>query len=191
MPDDNSTRPLSTAVGLYRLADLQLQIPLPATRSEIVAGAMKTIAEDDNVLEQYPKNYTPKGLIGNLRFALRYEPIALDVYLAIFQTLETRQLEDWIRSEPTSIFGRRAWYMYELLMRRQLDIPDVIPSGYIDLLDPEIHLTGPRRLVRRQRINDNLLGSGAYSPLVRRTDILKGVHGKGPGRGGKCDRQQL
>jgi hypothetical protein len=174
MPDDNSTRPLPMTVGLYRLAeDLQLQIPLPATRSEIVAGARKTIAADGKVLEQYPKNYTPKGLIGNLRFALRYEPIALDVYLAIFQTLETRQLEDWIRSEPTSIFARRAWYLYELLMGRQLNVPDVIPSGYINLLDPEIHLTGPRRLVRRQRINDNLLGSGAYSPLVRRTDTLK------------------
>jgi hypothetical protein len=99
-------------------------------------------------------------------------PIALGVYLAIFQTLEIRQLEDWIHSEPTSIFVRRAWYLYELLMGRQLDIPDVIPSGYIDLLDPKIHLTGPRRLVRRQRINDNLLGSGAFSPLVRRTDTL-------------------
>jgi len=92
---------------------------------------------------------------------------------ALFQTLETRQLEDWIRSEPTSIFGRRASYLYELLTGRTLDIPDVIPSGYIDLLDPEIHLTGPRRLVRRQRINHNLLGFGGYSPLVRRTDTLK------------------
>ena len=174
MSDENSTRPLPRTVGLYRLAeDLQLQLPVPATRSEVVAGARKTIAADGKVLEQYPKNYTPKGLIGNLRFALRYEPIALDVYLAIFQTLETRYLEDWIRSEPTSIFARRAWYLYELLIGQQLNIPDVIPSGYIDLLDPEIHLTGPRRLVRRQRINDNLLGSGAYSPLVRRTDTLK------------------
>jgi hypothetical protein len=62
MPDDNSTRPLPTAVGLYRLAeDLQLQIPLPATRSEIVAGARKTIAADDNVLEQYPKITRQRG----------------------------------------------------------------------------------------------------------------------------------
>src|SRR5271154_7145383 len=146
MPDENSTRPLPRTVGLHRLAeDLQLQLPVPATRSEVVAGARKTIAADGKVLEQYPKNYPPKGLISNLRFALRYEPIALDVYLAIFQTLETHQLEDWIRSEPTSIFARRAWYLYELLIGRQLNIPDVIPSGYTNLLDPEIHLTGPRR----------------------------------------------
>ena len=64
------------------------------------------------------------------------------------------------------------------LMDGSSTFPIVIPSGYIDLLDPEIHLTGPRRLVRRQRINDNLLGSGAYSPLVRRTDTLKAFMAK-------------
>src|ERR1017187_6874890 len=180
MADDNSTRRLPISMGLCRLVeDLQLQVPQPATRSEIVAGARKTIVADGKILEQYPKNYAPQGLFGNLRFALRYEPIALDVYLAIFQALDTLQLEEWIRCEPTSIFARRAWYLYELLKGKQLDIPGVIPSGYIDLLDPKTHLTGPRRLVRRQRINDNLLGSGAYSPLVRRTGALTAYMEKG------------
>jgi hypothetical protein len=173
MADDNSTRSFPMTVGLGGLIEeLQLKVPLPATRSEIVSGARKTIATDGKILEQYPRNYAPKGLFGNLRFALRYEPIALDVYKAIFQVIDLHQLEEWIRSEPTSIFVRRAWYLYELLMEKRLNVPDVIPSGYIDLLDPKIHLTGPRRLVRRQRVNDNLLGSGSYSPLVRRTGTL-------------------
>jgi hypothetical protein len=180
MADEDSTRPFPRTVGLHRLVEeLHLQVPLPATRSEIVAGARKTIAANGRILEQYPKNYAPKGQFGDLRFALRYEPIALDAYLAIFQAIDTHQLEDWIRTEPTSIFVRRAWYLYELLMEKQLDVPDVIPSGYIDLLDPEIHFTGPRRLERRQRINDNLLGSGKYSPLVRRTGTLTTYMEKG------------
>src|ERR1039458_7952585 len=180
MAYDNSTRSLPMTIGLCQLIEeLKLQVLLPATRSQIVAGARKTIAADGKVQEQYPENYMPKGLIGNLRFALRYEPVALDVYLALFQTLETHQLEDWIRSEPTSIFARRAWYLYELLVGSRLDIPDLIPSGYIDLLDPEIHITGPRRLIRRQRINDNLLGAPGFSPLVRRTDTLKTFMEKG------------
>jgi Fic/DOC family len=174
MKDDKSTRILPITIGLHRLIeDFKLQIPLPETRSEIVAGARRTIVTDEKVLEQYPKNYMPKGLIGNLRFALRYEPIVLGVYLTLFQTIDSRPLADWIRSESTSIFARRAWYLYELLIGQQLDIPDLIPSGTIDLLDPEIHFTGPRRLVRRQRINDNLLGSNGYSPLVRKTNTLK------------------
>jgi len=180
MADDNSTRRLPISIGLCRLIeDLDLQVPQPATRSEIVAGARKTIVRDGRIVEQYPKTYTPVGLLGNLRFALRYEPVALDIYLAIFQAVELRQLEDWVQSEPTSIFARRAWYLYELLMERRLNVPDLIPSGYIDLLDREIHVTGPRRLIRRQRINDNLLGSRSYSPLVRRTDTLKAFMEKG------------
>lgn len=150
MGDENSARSFPRSVGLCRLIEeLQLQVPLPATRSEIVAGARKTVAADGKILEQYPRNYAPKEPFGELRFALRYEPVALDVYLAIFQTINAHQLEEWIRSEPTGIFTRRAWYLYELLMEKHLDVPDVIPSGYIDLLDPKIHLTGPRRLVRR------------------------------------------
>ena len=180
MGDENSARFFPRSVGLCRLIEeLQLQVPLPATRSEIVAGARKTVAADGRILEQYPRNYAPKEPFGDLRFALRYEPVALDVYLAIFQSIDTHQLEEWIRSEPTGIFTRRAWYLYELLMEKQLDVPDVIPSGYIDLLDPKIHLTGPRLLVRRQRINDNLLGTGKYSPLVRRTDALTSFMDKG------------
>jgi len=180
MSDENSARFFPRSVGLCRLIEeLQLQVPVPATRSEIVAGARKTVAADGRILEQYPRNYAPKEPFGDLRFALRYEPVALDVYLAIFQSVDTHQLEEWIRSEPTGIFTRRAWYLYELLMEKQLDVPDVIPSGYIDLLDPKIHITGPRRLVRRQRINDNLLGSGKYSPLIRRTDALTSFMDKG------------
>src|ERR1035438_6989681 len=98
MADDNSTRSLPMTIGLCQLIEeLKLQVPRPATRSQIVGGARKTIAADGSVLEQYPKNYKPDGLIGNLRFALRYEPIALDVYLALFQTFETHRLEDWIQ----------------------------------------------------------------------------------------------
>ena len=183
MPDDDSAPRLPMTIGLNRLVeDLQLQVLLPATRSEIVAGARRTTISGGKVLEQYPKNYMPLGLIGNLRFALRYEPIALDVYLAIFHALDTRLLEDWIQSEPTSIFARRAWYLYELLMGRRLDLPDVIPTGYIDLLDPKIHITGSRRLIRRQRVNDNLIGADGFSPLVRRTGNLKAYIEKGLGQ---------
>ena len=85
MLDDGSTPRLPLTIGLHHLAEyLQLQVILPATRSEIVAGARRTAVIGGKVLEQYPKNYMPLGLIGNLRFALRYEPIALDVYSAIF-----------------------------------------------------------------------------------------------------------
>ena len=48
MADDNSTRSFPMTIGLWGLIEeLQLQVPPPATRSEIVAGARKTIAADE------------------------------------------------------------------------------------------------------------------------------------------------
>ena len=53
MTDDNSPLQLPMTIGLCRLAeDLQLQIPLPATRSEVIAGARRTVIGDGKVLEQ-------------------------------------------------------------------------------------------------------------------------------------------
>jgi hypothetical protein len=162
------------AVGLHGLVEqLGLKVPLPVVRSEVVSGARKTTLSDNKKLEQYPKSYLPTGLMGNLRFAMRYEPINLGVLNAAYSALDIRQLEEWIRSEPTGIFARRAWYLYELLTQKTLDVPDVAPSGYVDLLDEDMHVTGSVVRARRQRVNDNLLGNPFYCPLVRRTETLK------------------
>jgi len=48
-------------------------------------------------------------------------------------------------------------------------------GNYIDLLDPDQYYSiTPARQVRRQRINDNLLGEARFCPTIRRTDILQG-----------------
>lgn len=162
------------AVGLHGLVEqLGLKIPLPVVRSEVVAGARKTRVTDNKILEQYPKSYLPTGLMGNLRFAMRYEPIDLGLLNAAFSALDVHEMENWIRSEPTGIFARRAWYLYELLTEKTLDVPDVAPSGYVDLLDEDLHVTGSVVRARRQRVNNNLLGNRSYCPLVRRTETLK------------------
>src|SRR6266481_4284648 len=162
------------AVGLHGLLEqLELKVPLPVVRSEVIPGARKTTLSDNKILEQYPKSYLPTGLMGNLRFAMRYEPIDLGVLNAAFSALDIRELEEWIRSEPNGIFARRAWYLYELLTQKTLDVSDVAPSGYVDLLDEDLHVTGSVVRVRRHRLNDNLLGNPFYCPLVRRTETLK------------------
>ena len=80
-------------------------------------------------------------------------------------------LEEWIRQEPTGTCVRRAWF-YETLTGKLLDADDVAPTGYTNILDPKLHVTGPVRRVRRQRVNNNLLGDNTYCPLIRRTDAL-------------------
>src|SRR5208283_1438653 len=151
------------AVGLHGLIEeFSLKVPLPAVRSEVISGARRTTVANGAVLEQYPKGYLPIGVPGNLRFAMRYEPIDLATLAAVFDAFDVAEFENWIRSEPTGIFARRAWYLYELLTGKTLDIPDIGPASYVDLLDSDLHVTGAKTQVRRQRVNDNLLGNRFY-----------------------------
>lgn len=152
---------------------LQLQVPTPAVRSEIVQGARRTRIEGDRVYEQYPPSYAREDSpFEHLRFGLRYEPIDLGVVAAFFQAVSKKEVEDWVRAEPTGKFARRAWYLYELLMDTTLDIPDVPRTGAVPVLDPKLQITTPGFLVSRQRVMDNLLGNRDYCPLIRRTDAL-------------------
>src|SRR5580698_9348363 len=98
---ENNSNKGETLVGLHALIQqLDLKIPRPFVRSLIATGARKTRITDSGILEQYPKSYRPaEGLAGHLRFALRYEPIDLGVYSAVFARIAKGQIEPWIQSE--------------------------------------------------------------------------------------------
>jgi hypothetical protein len=82
----------------------------------LASGARKTKITHDEILEQYPRSYQPaEGIVGQLRFALKYEPLDLGVYKSVFARIPKTDVERWVQSEPNSIFARRAWYLYETL----------------------------------------------------------------------------
>ncbi|MCA1635131.1 MAG: Fic family protein [Acidobacteria bacterium] len=149
-----------------------LRVPLPAVRSFVTRGARRTTISGGAISEFYPLRFNQETLVGNLKFALRYEPVDLGVLDAAFKAFDQAELEEWVRGEPTGIFARRAWYLYEFLTGRTLDVPDVPSGGYVDLLNPDLHLTGPNRKASRQRVTNNLLGGKGYCPLIRRTEKL-------------------
>ena len=170
---DSEPKPSVTAIGLHRLIEeLGLSVVLPAVRSEAIRGARKTRIADGAILEQYPLAYGPTDLFGHLRFAMRYEPVDLNVLAAFFEKVDRQTFEAWVRSEPVGKYARRAWYLYEFLTSETLDIPDVPPTDNVLLLDPALHITTTGVRIRRQRVVDNLLGNRDYCPMIRRTDRL-------------------
>jgi len=172
--NENAEKSLPHQIGLMAvIEELTLQAPLPAVRSKASTGARKTQIENGIVFEQYPKTYRVISLYENLKFAMRYEPMDLGIMRAAFEKLEAKQLEIWISSEKTSIYARKIWYLYEFLTGKILDISDVPPTGYVDLLNSKLHFTGKTKQIQRQRINDNLLGNRDYCPMIRRTERLE------------------
>jgi len=106
MPDRSFTsKRTDQPIGLMALIqELDLPVRRPTVRSWTRSGARKTIITSEAIKEYYPPVYAPSGTIGNLKFALRYEPIDLSVYDALFKVLDAALLEEWIRQEPTGAY---------------------------------------------------------------------------------------
>ena len=122
----------------------------------------------------FDKRYWPGDSFGDhLTFALRHEDLDLLVLKKIFDSIPPGELEAFVRAAPTGIPVRRAWFLYEALTGRHLDLEDAPRAAAIDLLDPKAYFTGQPRLSRRHRVRDNLLGTGRFCPVIRRTKALE------------------
>jgi hypothetical protein len=109
---------------------------------------------------------------GNLTFALRHEDIDLPILKRAFEAVPAAEIEAIVHAAPSGIPARRAWYLYEVLTGRTLDVDDAPAAAAIDLLDPKTYFTGKPRLSKRHRVRDNLLGTGRFCPVIRRTKTL-------------------
>jgi hypothetical protein len=93
----------------------------------------------------------------------------------IFEAAPRAEIEAIPRAAPTALDVRRTWYLYETLTGRTLDVGDAPRAAAIDLLDPKAYFTGKPRLSKRHRVRDNLLGTGRFTPVIRRTQALEQI----------------
>ena len=123
--------------------ELDLAVPAPAVESHVVPGARRTEIHGTSVREDYPLHYAPDhSLAEHLRFTLRHEPFDVRILAAAFRQIDAATLEDWVRSEPTGAYSRRAWFLYEALTGRTLDVDDARSGNYVEALDPKKFVVG-------------------------------------------------
>jgi hypothetical protein len=156
--------------ALVRALDLRVPVRQPSSVSgQHVSGSRRQVG----VWRVFDRRYWPGDtLADHLTFALRHEPIDLLILKKIFEVVPSREFVVLVRSAPTGIAARRAWYLYELLTGHRLPLKDAPRTAAIDLLEPEEYVTGKPRLSRRHRVRDNLLGNGRFCPIIRRTKAL-------------------
>lgn len=160
-------------IGLAGLIHhFDLPVTLPDVRSYSGAVARRTEVIGGLRTEHYPAQYGCETVDEHLRFALRTEPLDLSVWSAAMEAMDPRVVEDWVRRQPGGSYARRAWYLFEKLTGRGLDLPDVKQGNYVDLADPQVQYTGYPRNSERHRVRHNLLGEIGYSPMIRRTAVL-------------------
>jgi len=163
----------SRLVGLAALVNaLNLRAPVrtPSCVSDNhISGSVRT----EGPWRVHDRRYWPgETFDDHLDFALRNENLDLLVLKRTFEAIGPKIMEAFVKATPKGIPARRAWYLYELMTGRTLDIPDDPGVPAVDLLDSDSYFTSKPRLARRHRVRDNLFGTGAYCPVIRRTERL-------------------
>lgn len=122
----------------------------------------------------YDKRYRPEPTLeGHLTFALRHEPIDLLVLKRVLEAAPANDLTELIKRTPTGAFSRRIWFFYETLTGKRLNLDDAPTVTAVEAIDPTQYFTGKEKISQRHRVRDNLLGTGALCPIIRRTPKLE------------------
>jgi Fic family protein len=156
---------------------LGLQVPPPYVVSIVGAVARKTEMRGAVAYEWYrrERDYGDDA-ISDLKFAMRNEPFDLCLLSAAMRALPQTELVAWIASEQTSVFARRAWFLFEFLTGEKLPLPVGPTVKYAPLLDEKFHVAGAFQWKdSRTHILVNLLGVQRFCPIVRRTPKINGL----------------
>lgn len=148
-----------------------LAAPLPSPLCAI--AARHRMLERDGWRLFTPRHAPPPTLEGHLTFALKYEGLDLGVLKRLFLAVGPGPIEALVRAKPTGRYARCLWFLYEWLLGARLDLPDASAGIYVDALDPDRQWAGQGQNAPRQRVRDNLPGTPAFCPLVKRTEKLE------------------
>lgn len=149
-----------------------LEMPYPSVFSLIATNNKKY---KNNAWQVFPAIYQPEETIyKQIQFALKNEGINLLFFKKLFQQLDATTIVDWIKNEPTSIYVRKIWFLYEFLMQLKLPIEDADKKiKYTSLIDDKQQFALENgENSSRHRIKNNLPGTVDFCPLVYKTEKL-------------------
>ena len=160
-------------VGYAAVIDaMQLPVTLPAKLSLISEKRRKYQSADWKIFT--PRHQPQDTLYDHLVFALKYEGVNLLFYKKLFAQLEKITIENWVKSEPFSHYSRKLWFLYEWLLQRKLDLPDLKKGNYVPLIDEKLQFPCSVSInSSRHRIRNNLPGTIDFCPLINKTTKLE------------------
>src|SRR5690606_36207906 len=145
------------------------RLDYPLTHQSFLGTRPRLEIEDTgNVLETYPPTYgVEETALSHVEFGLKYDDLNLDFLGAAFDKVPVEEVVSYIHSKPRGSYQRRIGFLYEFLSGIRLPVEDTAKTNYVDLVDPEKYLTGKVEKASRWRINNNLLGTPEFCPVIR------------------------
>ncbi|WP_343668470.1 Fic family protein [Chitinophaga sp.] len=133
------------------------------------------ITNKGNIEQVYNRKYAPKeeAPIYHLEFALKYDDLNLPFLKKVFEYISIEEIEGFIEASPGGKYTRRIGFLFEFLTGKRLVIRKPVSGNYVNLLDDDKYVTGNIVKNTRWLVNDNLLGTNSYCPVIRKTNKLK------------------
>lgn len=162
-----------TLVGYGAVIEaLQLAVPLPRDLALISAKRRQYRVAGWRVFT--PRHQPADTLWAHVVFALKYEGLDLLFFKKLFAQLPAAFLEEWVRHAPQSRYARTVWFLYEWLLARRLDLPDLTQGNYVPVVNEQLqYAAATPQSVSRQRLRNNLPGVAGFCPLVHKTSNLE------------------
>ena len=130
---------------------------------------------EGRIKQTYLRPYQPKPVddpMAHVEFGLKYDGVDLVFLTQVFKRLGKEVVARFVAASPTGKYARQVGFLYEFLLGETLEVPGVM-GNYLPLLDPAEYVTSKPVRVPRWRIQNNLLGVAAFSPMVRLTTDVK------------------
>ncbi len=142
--------------------------------STIANGYIKGSKREEDGWTVFDKRYWPgHHVTDHISFALRHEQFDPLVLKRVLDAVDQETISAFVRDAPKGAVTRRVWFFYERMTGRSLPIDDAPTVTAVDALDPMNYVTCNAMLSKRHRVRDNLLGTGGYCPVIRRTGTLE------------------
>jgi Fic family protein len=149
---------------------LALPVPIPNTIAVISEKYRRYEVAGWQVFT--PKYQPDKTLYKQLVFALKYEGVNLLLFKKLFEKLSLKEVMHLLQIEPTGQYSRKIWFLYEWLMKQNLDLPDLSIKKAVPLIDEKLQYAISGTSSPRHRIINNLAGTPDFCPLIQRTEKL-------------------
>jgi len=167
--------PILKATGSYAgysalIEKYHLKVPMPDSLCAI-GTKHKKVALDRWRLYT-PRHQPEDSLQGHLTFALKYEGIDLGILSSLFQVIAAEEIVSIVLNEPTGSYSRRIWFLYEWLTEKILPLENVSQGNFVPVVNDKIQYAASPRDSKRHRVRNNLPGTRAFCPMIRRTEKL-------------------
>lgn len=165
-----------TSVGFTWLKDHFHLTTAPLTHESYVGGRRRIETVRSNIVtETFTPNYFPvtNTPLDHVEFGLKYDDLNLDLLKKIFEHIPEPDVVAYINARPTSKYGHQIGFLFEFLTSKTLEMPNKVTGNYVDLLDSTKYVVAEKsKKNQRWLVNDNLLGTCNFCPLIRKTALV-------------------